>query len=378
MRILIIMEGFFPGKKYGGPPVSVDNFCTLMNDDECFILATDHDLNDSTRYESISEGWNTRANCKVMYVPDKEYRKATFEKLLINLKPDLLYLQGLFQSCIIPCLYAAKKLRINVLLAPRGELCPGAINMKKYKKIPYIYAVRLLGLTQGIHFQSTSEDEHEGIIKWLKVENNRIHDLTNIPSLPKESLKRNVKRSGSVRMVFLSRVHPKKNLLAVIRYLSHVNGKASLDIYGPIEDQEYWKECQSEIAKLQPNIKVEYKGLISHDEVHRTFSKYDAFIFPTLSENYGHVIIESLIVGTPVIISDGTPWTDVNSYHAGWAYNLNEEAKFVETINYLIQIDNDDMKHYSSNSEQYAKLKMNLDKLKQEYSFCLKSIAGNM
>ena len=43
MRILIIMGGFFPGKKYGGPPVSVDNFCTLMNE-ECFIVTTNHDL----------------------------------------------------------------------------------------------------------------------------------------------------------------------------------------------------------------------------------------------------------------------------------------------------------------------------------------------
>ena len=32
MKILIIAEGYFPGKKYGGPPVSVKNFCQLMSE----------------------------------------------------------------------------------------------------------------------------------------------------------------------------------------------------------------------------------------------------------------------------------------------------------------------------------------------------------
>ena len=378
MKILIIMEGFFPGKKYGGPPVSVDNFCTLMSEDECFILATDHDLNESERYQNITEGWNIRANCKVKYVPDFEYKKATFERILVEIQPDVLYLQGLFQSCIIPCLYLAKKMGIKVLLAPRGELCSGAFNMKKYKKIPYVYAIRLLGLTRFIHYQSTSDDEHDGIVKWLKPNENRIHDLTNIPSLPKEDYQRSEKKRGSARMVFLSRVHPKKNLLAAIRYLMRVDGEVKLDIYGPIEDQSYWNECQKEISKLSQNINVEYKGLISHDEVHRIFCKYDVFVFPTLSENYGHVIIESLIAGTPVIISDETPWTDVNRYHAGWAFKLSEEDRFVEALNHMIQIGNDEMEQLSDNSKQYAKFKMNIEGLKEEYSSSLKEIVGSV
>lgn len=33
MKILIVMGGFFPGQKYGGPPVSVDIFCSLLKDE---------------------------------------------------------------------------------------------------------------------------------------------------------------------------------------------------------------------------------------------------------------------------------------------------------------------------------------------------------
>ena len=40
MKILMIMPGFFPGKKYGGPPVSIDNFCSLMIGHEKYIITS--------------------------------------------------------------------------------------------------------------------------------------------------------------------------------------------------------------------------------------------------------------------------------------------------------------------------------------------------
>jgi len=45
MKVLIIMGGFFPGQKFGGPPVSVDNFCSLLKDEcDCFIVTSNHDM----------------------------------------------------------------------------------------------------------------------------------------------------------------------------------------------------------------------------------------------------------------------------------------------------------------------------------------------
>ena len=97
MKILIIIEGFFPGKKYGGPPVSVDNFCSLMKEHECFIVTTNHDLFDNVAYNDIHEGWNNRDNSKVLYLSDAEYTKKTFRTIIEEIEPDILYLQGLFQ-----------------------------------------------------------------------------------------------------------------------------------------------------------------------------------------------------------------------------------------------------------------------------------------
>lgn len=372
MKILIIMTGFFPGQKFGGPPVSVDNFCTLLSEEDCYIVTRNHDMGESTPYQNINEGWNKRDNCNVLYLSDKDYKYNRFTQIFDEIKPDIIYLQGLFQNCIIPCLILAKKKNIPVMLAPRGELCAGAFK-KKYKKVPYIMFLKLFSLLDKIHFQSTSNEETEGIIKHLGIDKNRIHFMTNIPSIPKDRSIYVNKVEGKANLIFISRIVPKKNLHSALNYLNNVKGNLNFDIYGSLEDEMYWKECEKKIKELPSNIHVEYKGLISHDQVHETLKKYDAFLFPTLSENFGHVIAEALMVGCPVIISDQTPWTDVNDIDGGWSLPLNDSKSFVDAIQSIVDATEAEEKEYKENIIQYINDKMNLDEMKENYIYSFES-----
>ena len=374
MRILIVMGGFFPGNKYGGPPVSIDNFCSLMKEHECYIVTHNHDLFETERFSGISDGWNDRGNCKVLYLTDEEYGKARFEQVIEEIHPDLVYLQGLFQACVLPCLQLAKKHHLRVLLAPRGEMCEGALNIKKWKKLPYIEAVKMLGLVKDIHWQSTSDEETEAIKKLMKASNGHIHRLDNIPSIPKKEYPRREKTANEGRFVFLSRIHPKKNLLFAISLFKGIKGKIEFDIYGPIEDEEYWNQCQEEIKKLPENVKVEYKRLVGHDQVHEVFSQYDAFLFPTLSENYGHVIAESLIVGTPVIVSDQTPWRGLESAGAGWDIALDDSDGFKRAIQAVVNMDEVRMMKARTASRGFANDHFNIDELRVKYTEALTGV----
>ena len=366
-KILIIMGGFFPGKKFGGPPVSVDNFCSLMKDDECYIVTRDHDFFESKRFDSIQKGWNDRENCKVLYLSDSEYNKRTFAKVMNEIKPDILYLQGLFQPCVLPSLLLAKRYGISVLIAPRGELCKGAFRIKKWKNMRYVKFVKCCGLEKNIYWQSTSNEETDAIKRILKVDDNHIFQLDNIPSIPKKEFARRKKIAGQGRFVFLSRIHPKKNLLYAISLFKDIKGDVAFDIYGPIEDEEYWNLCLAEIKCLPANVKVMYQGLVDHNNVHDVFSQYDAFLFPTLSENYGHVIAESLAVGTPVIISNHTPWNDVCLYGAGYAISLDEKIKFISSIESIINMREDYTETSNSAKKCFAE-KCRIDHIRSKYS----------
>ena len=361
------MGGFFPGKKYGGPPVSVDNFCSLMEGNaECYIVTHNHDMGETEPYPNIYQGWNDRRNAQVLYLTDAEYGYNTFEKIVNEIKPDYIYLQGLLQQCVLPCLKIAKKHNIQVVLAPRGELCVGAFK-KKYKKIPYIVALKIMRVLSDVIFQSTSDEETKAIRKYLGASEDSICKLTNIPSIPHNLKKRYFKERGKGKIVFISRILWKKNLLKAIHFLSTVKGTVVFDIYGPKEDTNYWMECEKAINVLSPNIKVEYKGILSHDEIHQTLNQYDAFLFPTLSENYGHVIAEALVTGCIPIISDQTPWSDINEADAGWALPLDNESAFSDSIQVVVDMDEDSISAKRKCIEVYVKQKLRIEDIKRDY-----------
>lgn len=372
MKILIFMAGFFPGKKYGGPPVSIYNFCNLMNDYEIYIICSDHDLGETKRYDTIDSGWNDRGNCKVLYLTDSEYSISNLNKIAKEIDPDLIYLQSLFSKPTYVGLNVAKMNKIKVLLAPRGELNTGAFK-KKYKKIPYLYFLKIKKLLRGVYFQATSDDEIVSIIENLGISKKKIFKLENISKNNYVSTNK-IKNSGEARFIFVSRIVPKKNLKSALTYFKSINGNVIFDIYGPIEDKNYWNTCLNIIKDLPKNITIKYKGVVEHDKIVSTFSKYDAFLFPTFSENYGHVIAEAILAGCIPIISDQTPWNDINDFKAGWAIDLNYDVGFQTAITEIVNCNDHDIKYMKKNLEIYAKNKINLEKVKREYSTALRQM----
>lgn len=76
---------------------------------------------------------------------------------------------------------------------------------------------------------------------------------------------------------------------------------------------------------------------------------------------------EALSVGTAVIISDQTPWSDINEAKAGWAIPLDNREKFVEAIQSVIDQKPDDNQKQIKAVEKYINNKVNLKEIRQEY-----------
>lgn len=367
-HILIFTGGFFPAKRYGGPVVSVSNLCALLKDEfKFFIVANDHDLGSKDKLSDIEPGWNVHDDCLVMYLSEDDKTAETFTMLINEVKPQSIYLNSLFDyKFTIPILRIAKEKPIKVILAPRGQLCKNALK-RKYKKIPYLFIYKHLLRGKNIRYQATSIEEVESIEKYIGVEQSAITLLENIPSLPKNKFERIEKNPGSVRLIFLSRIHPKKNLIGAINLIKDLEGDILFDIYGPIEDEKYWALCQREIESCKKNVKVNYMGEVPHDKIHETFSKYHFFLFPTFSENYGHVIVESMLAGTPVILSDQTPWNSISGYKCGFALSLKNKDKFRSSIQNIVDINKDTFRDMVNKMQSYIFREINLEELKNMY-----------
>ncbi len=124
-----------------------------------------------------------------------------------------------------------------------------------------------------------------------------------------------------------------KNLETALAILSRLSGLAiEFNIYGTLEDTDYWRRCEAAIAALPPNIRVAYRGPVQPEDVETVLSGYDAFLLPTLGENYGHVIREALSAGLPVLISDRTPWRGLEARGAGADLPLDDLDAFARRI----------------------------------------------
>ena len=163
------------------------------------------------------------------------------------------------------------------------------------------------------------------------------------------------KKQGELRIIFLSRISPKKNIEFCADILnSEFTGTIRFDIYGICSDNRYLQKCKEAFRNLPSNIIVEIKSEIRPEETIKKFSEYDVFLFPTKGENYGHAIFESLAGGCIPIISDQTPWSDIMKLNCGFVFSLNEIEKFRETIRRLLVYDTIQMVEMKKRAIDYA------------------------
>ena len=283
----------------------------------------------------IKKGWHQFDFGKAYYT---DYGKHSYKEILDlieEVKPDTIYENSFFSADdLIPVLsYKRNNPEVKVIVVPRGEFYPERLKVGFLKKKIYIAVLKITGEMKKIYFQGTGFEECAQIKKVLGVPKDNVFDIQNLSIIKKENTKIE-KNQGTLRLVYIARIHPTKNLLKAIEYLQGVKGNVVYDIFGSIEDKEYWEQCENRINKLPENIKVEYKGSIDHELVAETLLKYHAYYMPTMGENFGHSIVEAMLVGRTVIISDQTPWTEVNE-HGGYAIPLSNEIKYTEILNDL-------------------------------------------
>lgn len=342
-KILVFNGYYIPAKNYGGPTTSMATIVEHCSDNyQFYIVAANHDLNDSKIFEGISKGWNKVGKAKVLYLDTKKLRWnfTAILNIINEVHPDMVWLVGIIvPHTKWPISKICRKKNIPCLISPRGEVCKNAISLNKRKKQLIISLANILGIYKNAFFHSTSDEETEGIIKYFNVARKRIFFASNIPKTLKAETREIEKKPGCIKMVFISRIQEKKNIITAIKAANKLNGIISFDIYGPMESEGYWKLCEEEIKNSPNNVTVRYCGTLSSELVTKVFSKYHCFVFPTLSENYGHSIAESLSVSCPVLLSKGTtPWDDLDLL-AGYTHELNNVSMLAETMQRLIDMD---------------------------------------
>jgi glycosyltransferase involved in cell wall biosynthesis len=363
-RVLAIADWYLPGSKGGGSVSAISNLIELLgNEFQFYVFTRNRDSTEDQPYASIGfDQWVPVGKAKVFYASELSTRNIL--RRIREADPHIIYLNSFFSRLTMKTLLLRKfglLPRSAVVLAPRGEFSPGALELKSLRKWLYRKLSFALGLYGNLVWQASSalEKTHlcASVTRAGRVDEANIVVASDVPNMDCMSgpcfAQRPQKESGSARFVFLSRISTSKNQYFALELLGSAKGKIELDIYGPIEDCDYWEQCQDIICKLPDQIRVNYKGAVSANQVLQVFSKYHFLILPTLGENFGYVILEAFAGGCPVLISDRTPWRDLSKLGIGWDLPLDDRQGWLGVIQSCVSMDQATYELLSRRSRRY-------------------------
>ena len=207
-----------------------------------------------------------------------------------------------------------------VVIQAAGMLEPEALSIKPWKKKLGFVLYQRSDLEHAATIHVTSAQEVESIRELgLRAPIALVPD----PVVGPAHLRQKPDRSGGPRrLLFLSRIHPKKGLLhlvqAVAALRSVFEGGPWRLVIGGADEGGHLAEVRREIERLGVCDLIEFAGPVDGDDKWNLYQSADLFVLPSLSENFGLVIGEALLCGTPVVTTQGTPWPALESEGGGW------------------------------------------------------------
>ncbi len=369
--ILIITEFFHPFSDAGGPIRSIENILLLFNKNfDITVLTSDIDYKGNILPKVINSNIlqiEPITGCNTLYI------SSTLKGLIISFNTikctHTVYVNGLFKPTLnlVPIIKSNK-----LIVAPRGMLQKPLLKQRWFQKRLYLSLLKFIFFFKNVKWHATTLQEAFEI-KNVFGDQSEIIIISNIPVSPYKVAKSTSKDSLSLSVVYYGLIVENKGLLTLIKTLKSLNLPVSLDIYGSVKDQAYWKLCQQEINDNDSLATFNYKGHANPADSQTILASYDALVLLTKGENFGHSIYEALSVGTPVIISNKTPWVFEESVtSAGWIVNYaNNEfdtQRLKQVIEALYSMDNTTYSLCSANAHKYAVDFYNAHDFKTQYT----------
>jgi glycosyltransferase involved in cell wall biosynthesis len=370
VAVLAFVNAYLPGYKSGGPIQTIAGMVDHLGDSIDFSVYTaDRDAGDTRAYPGVAvDRWQSRDGARVYYASPAGRSWQPMRRAARAANWQVLYLNSFFNPAFTLQPLALRRLRMirrtPVVIAPRGELSAGALSLKPGRKRAFIAVVRALRSFRDVVWHASGPDEADEVRRWFGREA-RVAVAADLRPRRRFSATGEQgagKRPGELRVAFLSRISPKKNVLGAIEALRHVTGNVQFDIYGPVsraDDRAYWERCAGAAATLPDNLTVAYKGVVPHPDVPATLAKYDLFFLPTLGENFGHAIIDALEVGCPVLLSDRTPWRNLAAARAGRDVGLDDSDGFRRALQDFVDMDHGAWHAWSAGARVYAQAHAN-------------------
>lgn len=346
MRVVHLISGYAPAFALGGPVESTRLLCSglVQMGVDVKVLTTNEGQEPGQPPASLS-GWQNFEEVPVRYCRKFLGWGASPEFLRelpsILRGSDVAHVTGTFSSVATAGMVACLRARVPFIASPRGSLEPWALSTKAWKKLPVLQVLKVL-LNRAAAIHATSDLEAAGLARLgLKVP---VFVVPN-PVAPhcedrecgtpwRELL--NIGRDRPM-LLMLGRIHPVKGIDIALDCLTGLVA-AGLDpvlvLAGP-DGGPYERGIEARVKVEGLQSRVRRVPLVTGAAKQRLLSEADLLLLPSRQENFGNVVVEALLAGTPVVASQSTPWQVLEEEKCGTWVPLNP-ASMVEAIQTLL------------------------------------------
>ena len=241
---------------------------------------------------------------------------------------DVVHVHALFSYATIPGCRAAAHAPVPYVLRPLGTLSEWSLAHRGWKKRPYYALLERSHLEMASAIHVTSDAEAADVARLGYGDRARVIPLgVDVSAHPPG--RRSPSDRGAFRLLFLSRLHEKKNIPLLLRALASKTGRSrpiELTIAGD-GDVAYRAELVRLAGELGLGPRARFVGHVDGEAKRRAFADADCFILPSAHENFGLAVAEALGAGLPVIVTPGVALSrEVGRAGAGLVTHATEDA----------------------------------------------------
>lgn len=238
---------------------------------------------------------------------------------------DVIHIHAWWNLVSVLSCWIAIKRRIPVVISPRGTLSAYSFNNKNSLPKRLIHGLLGKRLLNNSTVHVTSDIEKHAIENVISPK--RIISIPNFVVLPvkMKDRKREYAEDAPLKLLFFSRIEEKKGLDILLSSLTLIAIPYHLTIAGDGENG-YIDRLKAITVNNGIADRISWIGFQSNNKF-EVLQEHDLMILPSHDENFGNVVIESLSVGTAVLISRYVGLADyVSANRLGWVCDLDANA----------------------------------------------------
>jgi glycosyltransferase involved in cell wall biosynthesis len=328
MNILHVIPSYKPAYVYGGPIYSSSALCEQLvaEGHKVTVVTTTangkDELNVPHGVVQQVDGVDT-LYFKRLTKDHTHFSPGLISYLYKNIKRfDAVHIHSWWNLVSIFTLLVCYVRRVRPVVSPRGMLSDYIMETNHNFQKKIIQKVVGDPLLSKVKFHATSLAEVHEIKKIYPA--SQVAEIFNFVTVPGGQVTPKTVQQ-KIRFVFLSRIDPKKGLELLFKGLSMVTFPYELTIAGPYKE-DYLEQLKALTREYGIDAHINWVGPVYGDAKFKLLRDHDVMVLTSYNENFANIVIESLAMGTPVLISNMVGLsTYISDNKLGWISGIDPE-----------------------------------------------------